>query len=228
MNYFQILIDIMLHLDKHLAHWVNILGPWSYVLLFAVIFIETGAVILPFLPGDSLLFAAGAIAAIPGSELHHYALILLFWCAAVLGDSCNFFLGRTIGLKLVHHPLLGRFIKQKQLDEANNFFIKHGPLAIIFSRFLPIIRTLTPFVSSVSGFSYKSFVILDIIAATLWTTIAVEAGFYFGSIPFIRDHFSLVIIGILVVTALPAIIAGLRSYLASKKEKKMGQSNIEN
>ncbi|QIL50974.1 cytochrome O ubiquinol oxidase [Weissella coleopterorum] len=228
MNYFQILIDIMLHLDKHLAHWVNILGPWSYVLLFAVIFIETGAVILPFLPGDSLLFAAGAIAAIPGSQLHHYALIILFWFAAVLGDSCNFFLGRTVGLKLVQHPFLGRFIKQKQLDEANTFFIKHGPLAIIFSRFLPIIRTLTPFVASVSGFSYRTFVTLDIIAATLWTVIAVEAGFYFGSIPFIRDHFSLVIIGILVVTALPAIIAGLRSYLTGRKEKQMDQDQFEN
>ncbi|MFL1696220.1 VTT domain-containing protein [Weissella kandleri] len=221
MNTFQIIIDVFLHLDKHLAYWVNILGPWSYALLFAVIFIETGAVILPFLPGDSLLFAAGAISAIPGSDLNHYALILLFWLAAILGDSCNFFLGRTVGLKLVQHPFLGRFIKASNLEEANDFFIKHGPLAIIFSRFLPIIRTLTPFVASVSGFSYKRFVILDIIAATLWTFIAVEAGYYFGSIPFIRDHFSLVIIGILVVTALPAIIAGLRSQMTRQKEKKM-------
>ncbi|KRN75512.1 hypothetical protein IV73_GL000682 [Weissella kandleri] len=221
MNTFQTIIDVFLHLDKHLAYWVNILGPWSYALLFAVIFIETGAVVLPFLPGDSLLFAAGAIAAIPGSGLNHYALILLFWSAAILGDSCNFFLGRTIGLKLVQHPFLGRFIKPSNLEEANAFFIKHGPLAIIFSRFLPIIRTLTPFVASISGFSYKRFVILDIIAATLWTFIAVEAGYYFGSIPFIRDHFSLVIIGILVVTALPAILAGLRSQFASQKEKKM-------
>ncbi|QNN75588.1 VTT domain-containing protein [Weissella diestrammenae] len=221
MNFLQTGVEVMLHLDKHLAHWVNILGPWSYALLFAIIFIETGAIILPFLPGDSLLFAAGAISAIPGSHLNHYSLIILFWVAAVAGDSLNFFLGRTIGLKLINHPFLGRFIKQKQLDEANAFYVKHGAMAIIFARFLPIIRTLSPFVASISGFPYRKFLSLNIIAATLWVFIAVEAGYYFGGIDFIQQHFSLVIVGILVVTALPAIIADARSQLAAKKEAKM-------
>jgi membrane-associated protein len=223
MNLMQTGIEIMLHLDKHLAHWVNILGPWSYALLFGIIFIETGAVILPFLPGDSLLFAAGAISAIQGSHINHFVLMILFWIAAVAGDSLNYFIGHTVGLKLVHHPLLGRFIKQKHLDEANEFYVKHGALAIIFARFLPIIRTLSPFVASVSGFPYKKFLGLNILAATIWVFVAVEAGFYFGRIKFIQDHFSLVIVGILVVTALPAIIAGLRSQLASRKEAKMNK-----
>ncbi|MDR3190349.1 MAG: VTT domain-containing protein [Lactobacillaceae bacterium] len=224
MDIINLIIDLFLHLDKHLAEWVGILGPWSYALLFAVIFIETGAVILPFLPGDSLLFAAGAIAAIPGSTLHHWLLMLIFWIAAVGGDSLNFFLGRKVGLKLVQHPLLGRFIKDKHLQEANNFYEKHGAMAIILARFLPIIRTLAPFVASISGFPYKRFVTLDMIAATIWVLIAVEAGYYFGRIPFIQEHFSLVIVGILLVTALPAVITALRSSIASKKEAQMDKS----
>lgn len=221
MNAISLVVDLFLHLDKHLAQWVSILGPWSYILLFAVIFIETGAVVLPFLPGDSLLFAAGAISAISGSSLNHWLLMLIFWLAAVGGDSLNFLLGRTVGIKLVRHPLLGRFIKEKYLIEAHAFYEKHGAMAIILSRFLPIIRTLAPFIASISGFNYKRFLALDMIAATLWVIVGVEAGYYFGSIPFIQKHFSLVIIGILVVSVLPAIISAVRSALASKKEAQM-------
>lgn len=214
-------IDLFLHLDVHLNAFVNQYGALSYAFLFLVIFIETGAVVLPFLPGDSLLFAAGAVSAIPGNVLNHYVLMLMFWVAAFGGDNLNFFLGRTIGYRLVRHPLLGRFIKEKQLDEAKSFYERHGALAIIFARFLPIIRTLAPFTAAVSGFSYKKFASLAAIATTLWVIIAVEAGYYFGRIPFIQKHFTLVLVGILFVTALPAIIGGVRSHLISKKQKKM-------
>ena len=215
------IIDLFLHLDVHLTNLVNAWGVWSYVALFAVIFIETGSVIFPFLPGDSLLFAAGSISALAGSVLNHWALMIMFFVAAMLGDSLNFFLGRKVGLKLVKHPLLGRFIKDEHLQEAHNFFIKHGKMAIILGRFLPIIRTLVPFTAAISGFKYRSFIILETLAALIWVIVAVEAGYYFGGIQFVSDHFSVVIIGILVVSALPAIISGLRQYLISKKEKQM-------
>lgn len=215
------IIDIFLHLDVHLNNLVNAWGGWSYAALFAVIFIETGAVVLPFLPGDSLLFAAGSIAALSGNSLNHWVLMLLFWIAAVSGDSLNFFLGRTVGLKLVRHPILGRFIKEKHLQEANDFFVKHGKMAVILGRFLPIIRTLVPFTAAVSGFRYRNFVALEIIAVTLWVVIAVEAGFYFGGNEFVSEHFSLVLIGILLVSALPAIISALRQMTINKKQKQM-------
>jgi membrane-associated protein len=215
------IIDIFLHLDVHLNNLVNTWGGWSYAALFAVIFIETGAVVLPFLPGDSLLFAAGSIAALSGNSLNHWLLMLLFWIAALSGDSLNFFLGRTVGLKLVRHPILGRFIKEKHLQEANDFFVKHGKMAIILGRFVPIIRTLVPFTAAVSGFRYRNFIILETIAVTVWVIIAVEAGFYFGGNAFVSEHFSLVLIGILLVSALPAIISAIRQILLNKKQQQM-------
>jgi len=215
------IIDLFLHLDVHLTNLVNTWGIWSYVALFAVIFIETGSVIFPFLPGDSLLFAAGSISALSGSVLNHWVLMIMFFIAAIAGDSLNFFLGRKVGLKLVKHPLLGRFIKDEHLQEANNFFVKHGKMAIILGRFLPIIRTLVPFTAAISGFKYRNFIVLEILAALIWVVVAVEAGYYFGGIQFVSDHFSVVIIGILVVSALPAIISALRQYLISKKANQM-------
>jgi membrane-associated protein len=217
------IIDIFLHLDVHLNNLVNTWGGWSYAALFAVIFIETGAVVLPFLPGDSLLFAAGSIAALSGNSLNHWLLMLLFWIAALSGDSLNFFLGRTVGLKLVRHPILGRFIKEKHLQEANDFFVKHGKMAIILGRFVPIIRTLVPFTAAVSGFRYRNFIILETIAVTVWVIIAVEAGFYFGGNAFVSEHFSLVLIGILLVSALPAIISAIRQILLNKKQQQMNK-----
>lgn len=215
------IIDIFLHLDVHLNNLVNTWGGWSYAALFAVIFIETGAVVLPFLPGDSLLFAAGSIAALSGNSLNHWVLMLLFWIAATTGDSLNFWLGRTVGLKLVRHPILGRFIKEKHLQEANEFFVKHGKMAVILGRFLPIIRTLVPFTASISGFRYRNFIGLEMIAITLWVVIAVEAGYYFGGNAFVSEHFSLVLIGILLVSALPAIISAARQMIVSKKQKQI-------
>lgn len=217
------IIDIFLHLDVHLNNLVNTWGGWSYTALFAVIFIETGAVVLPFLPGDSLLFAAGSIAALSGNSLNHWLLMLLFWIAALSGDSLNFFLGRTVGLKLVRHPILGRFIKEKHLQEANDFFVKHGKMAIILGRFLPVIRTLVPFTAAVSGLRYRNFIILETIAVTVWVIIAVEAGFYFGGNAFVSEHFSLVLIGILLVSALPAIISAIRQILLNKKQQQMNK-----
>jgi membrane-associated protein len=219
------IIDLFLHLDVHLNAIVNQYGLLSYAMLFAVIFIETGAVVLPFLPGDSLLFAAGAISAIQGNVLNHWWLLLLFWVAAFAGDNLNFFLGRTVGLKIVRHPIVGRFVKEKYLEDTNQFFEKHGALAIVFARFMPIIRTFAPFTAAISGFSHRRFAILEAIAVTIWSFVGVEAGYYFGRIPFIQEHFTLVIFGILFVTALPAIITGIRQTLISRKEKQMDKSS---
>lgn len=219
------IIDIFVHLDKHLTEWVNVLGPWSYALLFGVIFIETGLVVFPFLPGDSLLFAAGAISALPGSHLHPIFLMVLFWVASVTGDSLNFYLGRKFGLPLVQHPVLGRFVTPEHLDEANKFFNKYGSWAIIFARFLPIVRTLAPFTAAMAKFPYRKFLVLQMIASTLWVIIGVGAGYFFGQIPFIQNNFSLVIIGILLVTALPILITGIRSYILKKREQKFNSKD---
>lgn len=217
MNTVSTVIDVFLHLDKHLDHWVNILGPWSYALIFAVIFFETGSVIFPFLPGDSLLFAAGAVAALPKNMLNPFILIATVWIAVILGDTLNFFIGRRIGLPLVHSKVLGHFISQKNLDDANHFFEKYGAFAIILARFMPIIRTLSPFTAALSGYPYKKFIMLDMIAAALWTLVCIPAGYFFGRIPFIQQHFSLVIFGILFISVLPAVITGIKSYLTNKK-----------
>lgn len=219
------IIDLFLHLDVHLNAIVNQYGMLSYVMLFAVIFIETGAVVLPFLPGDSLLFAAGAISAIQGNVLNHWALVVMFWVAAFAGDNLNFFLGRTVGLKIVKHPVIGRFVKDEYLEETNDFFQKHGALAIVFARFMPIIRTFAPFTAAISGFSHRKFALLEGIAVTIWSLVGVEAGYYFGRIKFIQEHFTLVIFGILLVTALPAIIAGLRQTITSRKQKMMDKED---
>lgn len=217
MNAISTVINVFLHLDKYLDQWVNVLGPWTYVLIFAVIFIETGSVVFPFLPGDSLLFAAGAVAALPKNVLNPVLLIVIVWIAVILGDSLNFYIGKKVGLPLIHSKFVGRFVTQKNLDDTNKFFEKYGIFAVILARFMPIIRTLSPFAAALANYPYKKFMMLDMIAATLWTLICIPAGYFFGRIPFIQDHFSLVIFEILFISVIPAIVTGLKSYLTKKK-----------
>ncbi|CAH0419492.1 VTT domain-containing protein [Periweissella ghanensis] len=210
------LIDFILHIDKHVIQIVTQFGNWTYAILFAIIFIETGAVILPFLPGDSLLFAAGAISANPIYHLNPWLFAFLFWIAALTGDSLNYFIGKYVGHAMMEHRFFGRFIKRESIQKSEAFFTKYGAVAIIFARYLPIIRTFAPFVAANSGVEYKLFLKYSIIGATTWTIIGTGAGYFFGNILFVKNHFSAVIFGIIIVTLLPAVIAGLKSKLSSK------------
>ncbi|MDF7626924.1 VTT domain-containing protein [Leuconostocaceae bacterium ESL0723] len=216
------LIDFILHIDQHLANLVQHFGPWTYVILFAIIFIETGSVIFPFLPGDSLLFAAGAISVTPAGEsagLNHWVFMLLFFVAAVAGDTLNYWIGRKGGYPLLQKPIFKRFIKDKYIQEAEEFYQKHGGKAIILGRYIPIVRTFVPFVAGISQFSFGTFFRYVLIAAFSWSFIATGAGALFGNIPFIQEHFSAIILGIVFVTLLPTLVPLVRSLLARRKQK---------
>ena len=213
----QTLIDFVLHIDEHLVTIVNNFGSYSYLILFAIIFIETGAVILPFLPGDSLLFAATALSAKPEYGLNVWAFIILFSLAALLGDSLNFFLGKHVGMALRRHPFFGKFISDEKMDEAQQFFEKHGNISITLARFMPIIRTFAPFVAAGANMPYRSFIRYNIVGNFAWVAVCCGAGYFFGNIPFVKEHFSLVVIGIIVVSLIPAII----SFIKSKSKKQV-------
>lgn len=213
----QTLIDFVLHIDEHLVTIVNNFGNYSYLILFAIIFIETGAVILPFLPGDSLLFAATALSAKPEYGLNVWAFIILFSLAALLGDSLNFFLGKHVGMALRRHPFFGKFISDEKMDEAQQFFEKHSNISITLARFMPIIRTFAPFVAAGANMPYRSFIRYNIVGNFAWVAVCCGAGYFFGNIPFVKEHFSLVVIGIIVVSLIPAII----SFIKSKSKKQV-------
>lgn len=210
------LIDFILHIDTHLIQIVNNFGDSTYLILFAIIFIETGAVILPFLPGDSLLFAASALAANAQYNLNIWIFILLFLAACLLGDSLNFYIGHRIGKSLSNHSLFGKLIDKDSLTKAEHFFEKHGAPAIILARYMPIIRTFAPFAAAGSGFPYQKFIRYSLIGCLSWVTICCGAGYFFGNLPFVQEHFSLIIIAIIVVTLIPAVASYLKSKLTTK------------
>lgn len=209
-------IDFILHIDNYIYSIANTVGLWTYLILFLVIFVETGVVILPFLPGDSLLFAAGALAANP--KVHFSVLVfgILFFIAAFVGDTCNFFIGRTAGYRLVHHKFFSQFIKEDNIKDAELYFEKYGSTSIILGRYIPIIRTFVPFVAGLSQFPVSSFIKRSFIAALSWTVIATGAGYLFGNIPFVKTHFSAIILAIVFVTLLPSAITVVKT---SKKKK---------
>ncbi|BAL68592.1 putative membrane-associated protein DedA [Streptococcus mutans LJ23] len=209
-------IDFILHIDNYIYSIANTVGLWTYLILFLVIFVETGVVILPFLPGDSLLFAAGALAANP--KMHFSVLVfgILFFIAAFVGDTCNFFIGRTAGYRLVHHKFFSQFIKEDNIKDAELYFEKYGLTSIILGRYIPIIRTFVPFVAGLSQFPVSSFIKRSFIAALSWTVIATGAGYLFGNIPFVKTHFSAIILAIVFVTLLPSAITVVKT---SKKKK---------
>ncbi|EJO00593.1 VTT domain-containing protein [Oenococcus oeni] len=211
----QFLIDFFLHIDTHLANFVNTFGIWSYVFIFFIVLIETGAVVLPFLPGDSLLFAAGALSANNDNILNVWALWVGFFLISLIGDSMNYFIGQTVGKKLLN-TRIGHFIKPEQIRETEKFYEKHGAAAIILARYMPIIRTFAPFVAAGSGFPYSRFLKYSLIGTFSWSTIAVWCGFFFGNITFVHEHFTLIILAIIVVTFLPALIAFLKTHKTKK------------
>ena len=180
------LIDFILHIDVHLIQIVNQFGDATYLILFAIIFIETGAVIMPFLPGDSLLFAASALAADPRYHLNIWIFIFIFLCACLGGDSLNFLIGHKIGKSLSNHSLFGKLIDKDSLERAEVFFEKHGAPAIILARFIPIIRTFAPFAAAGSGFPYKQFIRYSVIGCVIWVALCCGCGYFFGNLPFVQ------------------------------------------
>lgn len=209
------LVDFILHIDKHLLQIVTDYQTWTYLILFTIIFMETGFVVTPFLPGDSLLFAAGTIAAMTGNPLSVWIIIPLLVSAAFLGDNTNYFIGKFLGHKVYEKNY--RLIKREYLDQTHKFYDKHGRITIILARFMPIIRTFAPFVAGVGTMHYIRFVSFSFLGNILWVTLFTMAGFFFGNIPLIKNNFTVAILGIIFVSILPMIIAGVKRYFSNRK-----------
>lgn len=202
------LIDLFLHLDRHLTELVSQYGAWTYGILFGIIFAETGFVVTPFLPGDSLLFAAGAIAAL--GPLDPFTLALLLILAAVAGNFVNYQVGRWVGPRAFSGEV--KWLRKDYLDRTHAFFEKHGVVAVILTRFAPILRTFAPFVAGIGRMSYGRFMLYNTIGATLWVSLFVGAGYFFGNIPQVKHNFSLVILGIVAVSFVPVVVEIARGW----------------
>ena len=193
--------DILLHLDRALVDLVHNYGTWTYLVLFLIVFTETGVIVFPFLPGDSLLFAAGALAARPETGLSVWILIPLLIAAAFTGDNVNYAVGDYLGPRVFREDL--RFMKRKYLDQTQAFYAKHGGKTIIMARFVPIVRTFAPFVAGVGTMTYRHFASFSIVGAVLWVTSLTVAGYSFGNIEVVKKNFELVVLGIIVLSVLP-------------------------
>jgi membrane-associated protein len=200
-------VDFLLHLDVHLNELISAYGVWTYAILFVVIFSETGLVVAPFLPGDSLLFAAGAITAVGG--LDPFWLFIILSIAAVAGNTVNYWIGYFVGPTLQRKQKL-RWVNMAYLEKAHRFFEQYGAKTIVFARFLPIIRTFAPFVAGIGSMQYGRFMTYNIIAGVAWVGVFVWGGYLFGNIRFIKDNFSLVIAAIIVISTIPAVVEYLR------------------
>ncbi|WP_247236619.1 DedA family protein [Telluribacter sp. SYSU D00476] len=199
-------LDFFLHLDKHLGQIIQDYGTLTYVILFLIIFVETGVVFMPFLPGDSLLFAAGMLAAQYPDDLNVWAIIVLLLIAAILGDTCNYLIGKYFGVQALRVKILGKnFVKPEHIDKTQGFYEKYGAVTIVIARFVPIVRTLAPFVGGVGRMNYRIFLTYNVVGALLWVIGLTLAGYFLGSIPFIRDNFEKVVLGIIFVSILPII-----------------------
>ncbi|HEV8600105.1 MAG TPA: DedA family protein [Gemmatimonadales bacterium] len=199
-------IDFFLHLDRHLAEIIARYGTWTYAILVAIVFCETGLVVTPFLPGDSLLFTAGALAAL--GTLDPWLLNLLLFVAVLSGDNVNYWIGRFIGPRAFtgHY----RFLRREHLERTHAFFERHGGRTVVLARFVPIVRTFTPFVAGVGAMSYPRFLAYSLAGGAFWVTAFLWAGFYFGNLPAVRANFSLVVLGIIVISVLPILIGILQ------------------
>jgi membrane-associated protein len=202
---FATFVDLFFNLDTKLAEWANTLGPWLYVLLFVIVFCETGLVVTPFLPGDSLLFAVGALTSIEGASLRLDVVIVSLIVAGVLGDAVNYQIGLRVGPK-VFYKEDSRWLNKKHLLKAQKFYEKYGGKTIIFARFIPIVRTFAPFVAGVGKMQYRRFFMFNVVGAILWVVGFTVAGHYFGNLPSVKRNFQYVIMAILVLSVMPAVI----------------------
>lgn len=213
MEFIKALIEFIIHIDVHLAEIFTHYQTLSYGILFVIIFIETGLVLMPFLPGDSLLFATGALIA-STHTLNIYVLMPLLILAAVLGDNCNYFIGKFIGDFVVENKFLSRFIKKDYITKTEGYFEKHGGKTIIIARFMPIVRTFAPFVAGVGEMRYRTFLAYSIGGGALWVVSMTVLGYLFGNLEFVRNNFEFVIFGIIGFSVLPIIITGVRAQFS--------------
>lgn len=211
------LIDFILHIDTHLAALVVDYGLWVYAIIFLILFLETGLVVTPFLPGDSLIFAAGAIAAMPNMPVDLWVIFLLMPLAAILGDACNYAIGHRFG-EYILTRFEGKLIKSEHIESTNKFFDKHGGKTIILARFAPFVRTFAPFVAGVGQMEYRKFATYNVVGGLLWTWGFLLLGYFFGNIPVVRENFEIVILGIIFVSILPMIIEVTRAKFGKGKQ----------
>jgi membrane-associated protein len=212
MDIINFFIDFILHLDQYLSDMIQNYGAWTYVILFLIIFLETGFVIMPFLPGDSLLFAAGAFSAL--GSLNIWLLWIIVFVAAVLGDTVNYWIGNKIGPRAFDQDI--RFLKREYLEKAQQFYETHGGKTIILARFVPIVRTFAPFVAGVGTMNYGRFITYNIVGAFLWTSIFIFLGYFFGNIPFVQNNFELAILGIILISIVPMVIEYTRNQVRNQ------------
>lgn len=208
MELIQALIDFILNIDEHLVEIVNSYQTWTYLILFLIIFAETGLVVTPFLPGDSLLFAAGAIIAKPETDLNIFFMCVLLIAAGFLGDLVNYHIGQYVGPKAFSGRI--KFLKKEYLDKTQAFYDKHGGKTIIYARFIPIVRTFAPFIAGIGTMSYRRFGSYNIIGAILWVSSFLFLGYFFGGLPIIKDNFTIVIFAIIILSIVPPLLEVLR------------------
>jgi membrane-associated protein len=225
----SVILDFVLHVDDHLVAMSAAYGPWIYAILFAIVFCETGLVVTPFLPGDSLLFATGAMCAAAGGGLSLWIVVPLLIVAAVLGDAVNYRIGLLVGPGFLERRLsgaapspglLGRLIKRKHLERTQEFYEKYGGKTIILARFVPIVRTFAPFVAGIGRMEYRRFFIYNVIGAIVWVLVCVLAGYFFGALPWVQNNFEAVVLGIIFVSILPIVVESVRGYLAARQARR--------
>ncbi|VTP80414.1 DedA family protein [Yersinia enterocolitica] len=218
MEFIRFVIDFILHIDVHLAELVAQYGVWVYGILFLILFCETGLVVTPFLPGDSLLFVAGALASLPSNDINVHIMVALMVTAAILGDAINYTIGRVFGEKLFSNPD-SKIFRRSYLDKTHQFYEKHGGKAIILARFVPIIRTFAPFVAGMGKMSYRHFAAYNVIGVLVWVLLFTYAGYWFGNMPFVQDNLKLLIVAIIVVSILPGVFEVWRHRRAAARQK---------
>ena len=222
MDLITTLIEYILHIDKHLFDLCTNYGVWVYAILFVVVFCETGLVITPFLPGDSLLFAVGSLAAINALDVWTASALLI--TAAILGDTVNYWIGNYVGPKVFHEEH-SRFLNKEYLQRTHAFYEKHGGKTIILARFLPIIRTFAPFVAGIGSMTYRRFILFNVVGGVTWVLLFVSAGYFFGGIPIVKNNFSLVILALILIPGIPSVVEIVRFKLRQRKKKLETLSN---
>lgn len=212
-------INVIMHIDSYLVLMMQQYGILTYAILFLIIFLETGLVVTPLLPGDSMLFAAGALAAIGSMNL--LTLLIVIYLAAILGDTANYYIGKKIGNKILEKEKV-RFINKEYLKKAQKFYEKHGAMTIIIARFIPIIRTFAPFIAGIGKMNYSKFIPYNIIGGGLWVSLFLGGGYFFGNLPFIKNHFSYVLMAIIIVSLLPGVIV----FMKEKRKIRRNDVNV--
>ncbi|BBG59314.1 SNARE associated Golgi protein [Providencia rustigianii] len=227
MEFISFIIDFILHIDVHLAELVAQYGTWVYGILFLILFCETGLVVTPFLPGDSLLFVAGALAALPSNDLNVHLMVLLMIIAAIIGDAVNYTIGRIFGERLFKNPD-SKIFRRSYLDKTHEFYEKHGGKAIILARFVPIVRTFAPFVAGMGKMSYRHFAFYNVAGALLWVLLFTYAGYLFGDLPIVQKNLKLLIVAIIFISILPGVIEIIRHRRAAARAKSAATQKIDN